>query len=142
LECDEAQKKANTSTNTLAPRLVTRTSVCKKFESLKSLKRNLRNLKQLQKKKLAFPCVSLIIGKILSLTPSGKRRIISVRNPVMLKRMKMQPATKTAAKAASYGKPRPKQMVKVKNAFVPIPPDVEKSSSRPPTLPQNLCCFL
>ena len=59
----------------------------------------------------------------------GKRRIISVRNPVMLKRMKMQPATKTAAKAASYGKPRPKQMVKVKNAFVPIPPDVEKSST-------------
>ena len=80
------------------------------------------------KKTVAFPCVSLIIGKILSLTPSGKRRIISVRNPVMLKRMKMQPATKTAAKAASYGKPRPKQMVKVKNAFVPIPP-VEKSST-------------
>ena len=40
----------------------------------------------------------------------------------MLKSMKMQPATKTAAKAASYGKPRPKQMVKVKKAFVPIPP--------------------
>ena len=39
----------------------------------------------------------------------------------MLKVMKMQPATKTAAKAAWYDKPRPRQIVKVKKAFVPMP---------------------
>ena len=59
--------------------------------------------------------------EVLSLTPSGKSRIIRVRKPVMLKVMKMQPATKTAAKAAWYDKPRPKQIVKVKKAFVPMP---------------------
>ena len=39
-------------------------------------------------------------SKMLSFTPSGKSRIIMVRSPVMLKSMKIHPATKTAAKAA------------------------------------------
>ena len=73
-------------------------------------------------------------GEILSFTPSGNSRIMSVRKPVMLNRMKMQPATKTAAKAAWYGKPLPKQMVKVKKALVPMPVHVYPGLMAPPSI--------
>ena len=142
LECDEAEKKANTSTNTLAPRLVTRSSVCKKFESLKSLKslkRNLRNLKQLQKKMSlfhAFP--SLARYSPWHLPGRGESSVSAIR---------------WCSRGWRCSQPqRPLQRLLRMVSLVPSRwwrwrthsfPFLQRLKSRPPTLPQNLCsCFL
>ena len=115
LECNEAQEQADPSANTWA-------DVNQPTRLIEEPAGGQQKLPDKISPSIAFKVILLSLqDQMLSLTPSGKSRIIRVRKPVMLKVMKMQPATKTAAKAAWYDKPRPRQIVKVKKAFVPMP---------------------